>query len=118
QSSFSNGHYGLGERFLGSNGTIEHVAGSTDMVTGKSRSGINYYPESINNPSGKALVGNSKGVQHMQNWMDCIRSRNKKTNAPVEIGYLSAVAGHMANLSYRLKKRITLEEAIADHQAY
>jgi predicted dehydrogenase len=118
QSTFSNGHYGLGERFLGSNGTIEHVAGATDMVTGKSRSGISYYPEAINNPDGKALVGESKGVHHMQNWMDCIRSRNKKTNAPVEIGYLSAVAGHMANLSYRSKKRVTLQEAMDAHQAY
>lgn len=113
QSTFSNSRYGLGEHFLGSKGTIEHVAGSTDMVTGRSKSGVTYYPESINNPDGKQLVSESKGVNHMQNWMDCIRSRSKKTNAPVEIGYLSAIAGHMANISYRTKKRVTLEEAIA-----
>ena len=118
QSTFSNSHYGLGEHFLGNKGTIEHVAGSTDMVTGKSRSGVNFYPEALNNPDGKALTGDSKGVHHMQNWMDCIRSRSKKTNAPVEIGYLSAVAGAMANLSYRTKKRITLEEAVAMKQPY
>jgi predicted dehydrogenase len=118
QSSFSNSRYGLGEHFLGSKGTIEHVAGSTDMVTGKSQSGVSFYPESINNPDGQALVGESKGVHHMQNWMDCIRSRSKKTNAPVEIGYLSAVAGHMANLSYRCKKRITFQEAMNTKQAY
>ena len=118
QSSFSNSHYGLGEHFLGNKGTIEHVAGATDMVTGKSKSGVSFYPESINNPDGKALTGESKGVHHMQNWMDCIRSRSKKTNAPVEIGYLSAVAGHMANLSYRTKKRITLDEAIKMKQPY
>jgi predicted dehydrogenase len=34
QSTFSNSRYGLGERFLGSEGTVEHVAGATDMVTG------------------------------------------------------------------------------------
>jgi predicted dehydrogenase len=118
QSSFSNSRYGLGEHFLGSKGTIEHVAGSTDMVTGKSHSGVSFYPESLNNPGGKILTGESKGVSHMQNWMECIRARNKKTNAPVEIGYLSAVAGHMANLSYRTKKRITLQEAMATHQSY
>lgn len=118
QSSFSNSRYGLGEHFLGSKGTIEHVAGSTDMVTGKSQSGVSFYPEAVNNPDGQALVGNSKGEHHMQNWMDCIRSRNKKTNAPVEIGYLSAVAGHMANLSYRCKKRITFQEALEMKQPY
>ena len=118
QSNFSNSRYGLGEHFLGSKGTIEHLAGSTDMVTGKSHSGVAFYPEAINNPDGKALVGESKGVSHMQNWMDCIRSRSKKTNAPVEIGYLSAVAGHMANLSYRMKKRVTWDEAKAMHQPY
>lgn len=32
-------------------------------------------------------------------------------NAPPEIGYRSAIAVHMANLSYKNKKRITLEEA-------
>jgi hypothetical protein len=54
----------------------------------------------------------------MQNWFDCIRSRSKATNAPVEIGYLSAVAGHMANLSYRNQRRVTFEEAVKMRQPY
>jgi len=37
QSTFSNSRYGLGERLLGSDGTIEHVAGSNEMVTGVRR---------------------------------------------------------------------------------
>jgi hypothetical protein len=57
-------------------------------------------------------------VNHMQNWIDCIRARNKKTNATVEIGYLSAIAAHMSNLSYRTKQRITLEEAMRSKQMY
>ena len=118
QSSFSNSHYGLGEHFLGQKGTIEHVAGSTDMVTGKSRSCVTFYPEHVNSPDAKVLVGESKGYSHMQNFMDCIRSRNKKTNAPVEIGYLSAVAGHMANLAFRNKRRVTWEEAQNIKQAF
>jgi energy-coupling factor transporter ATP-binding protein EcfA2 len=48
----------------------------------------------------------------MANWIDCIRSR-KTPNAPVELGYRSAVVAHMANLSYRQKRRITLAEAQA-----
>ena len=48
----------------------------------------------------------------MANWIDCIRSRGTP-NAPPEIGYRSAMAVHMANLSYKKKQRITLEEARA-----
>src|ERR1700749_2606972 len=109
QSTFSNSRYGLGEQFLGRDGTIEHISGATDMVSGKYTGGINYYPEKLNRPDGVALKGEASGVNHMQNWMDCIRARNKKTNAPVEIGYLSAITAHMSNLSYRTKQRITLE---------
>lgn len=112
QSTFSNSHYGLGEHILGSDGTIEHLSGSTDMVTGKYQSGIRYYPEKVNRPGGELVTGDSKGVNHMENWMDCIRSRSKQTNAPVEIGYRSAIAAHMANLAYREKRRVTLEEAM------
>ncbi len=48
----------------------------------------------------------------MANWIDCIRSRGVP-NAPPEIGYRSAIAVHMSNLSYKNKKRLTLEEARA-----
>src|SRR5580704_17691853 len=40
QSTFSNSHYGLGERLLGSDGTVEHVAGANDMVSGKSEESV------------------------------------------------------------------------------
>jgi predicted dehydrogenase len=113
QSTFSNSRYGLGEHFLGSDGTIEHISGATDMVTGKYQSGINYYPEKLNRPDGAALTGQSKGADHMANWMECIRSRSQKTNAPIQIGYTSALAAHMANMAYREKRRITLPEAMA-----
>jgi len=112
QSVFNNAHYGLGERFLGSDGTIEHLMGVTDMVTGKSASTIHLYPEKINRPNGAALTGESPDQNHMANFIDCVRSR-KQPNAPIDIGYRSAVAGHMANLAYRTKKVVTLEEAKA-----
>jgi hypothetical protein len=54
----------------------------------------------------------------MANWLECIRSRNQKTNAPVEIGYRSAVAAHMANMAYRQKRRITQQEAFAAKPEY
>jgi predicted dehydrogenase len=110
QSTFSNSHYGLGEHFLGSDGTIEHVAGATDMVTGRSKEETQYFPEKMNRPHGAAATGSTPDQNHMGNWIDCVRSR-KMPNASVEIGYRSAVAAHMANLAYREKRRVTLEEA-------
>ncbi|HZD31714.1 MAG TPA: hypothetical protein VE779_08630, partial [Candidatus Angelobacter sp.] len=79
---------------------------------------INYYPEKANRPDGAAVAGSSRGQNHMANWLECIRSRNQKTNAPVEIGYRSAVAAHMANMAYRQKRRITQQEAFAAKPEY
>jgi predicted dehydrogenase len=39
-------------------------------------------------------------IDHMQNFLDCIRSRNSP-NASVEIGVAAARAGHVANLALR-----------------
>jgi predicted dehydrogenase len=113
QSTFGNSRYGLGEHILGSDGTIEHVAGATDMVTGRSQEFTRYFPEPINRPSGAAMTSETKDQNHMANWIDCIRSR-KTPNAPVEIGYRSAIAAHMANLAYRRRERVTLEMARAE----
>jgi len=113
QSTFSNQRFGLGEHILGSDGTIKHVSGATDMVTGKYESFVRYYPEKTNRPDGATIEGKSRGEDHMANWMTCIRARNQATNAPIETGYKSAVAAHMANLAYRQRRRITIEEAMA-----
>jgi hypothetical protein len=112
QSTFSNSRYGLGQRILGSDGAIEYVANANDMITGKSEESIRYYPEEVNRPTGLTTTGNSATQNHIANWIDCMRSR-KTPNAPVELGYRSAVVAHMANLSYRQKRRITFEEAKA-----
>jgi len=112
QSTFSNSRYGLGEHLLGSDGTVEHVMGATDMVSGKSAETLRYLPEKVNRAGGAALTGETSNQNHMANWIDCIRSR-KTPNATVEIGYRSAIAAHMANLSYRRRQRITLEEAMS-----
>lgn len=111
QSTFSNGQYGSGERILGSHGTIERLAGSTDMVTGRSQSGVRYYPEKINRADGSPLQGETKDTDHMANFVESVRTR-KEPNAPVEIGYRSAMAAHMANMSYRQKQRVTLESVM------
>jgi predicted dehydrogenase len=110
QSTFNNSHYGLGERLLGSDGTIEHIAGANDMVRDKSGEVIHYYPEKTNRRDGTAVTGNTPTQNHMANWIDCIRTR-KTPNGPVDIGYRSAIAAHMANIAYRQKQRVTLDQA-------
>jgi predicted dehydrogenase len=110
QSTFSNKQYGLGDRILGSHGTIERLMGATEMVTGRSESGHRYYPEKVNRRDGIVIEGQAKDENHMENFINCVRSR-KEPNAMVDIGYRSAVAAHMANLSYRQKQRVTLESA-------
>jgi predicted dehydrogenase len=113
QSTFNNKHFGMGERLLGSDGSVEHSMSSTDMVTGRSRGEeTRYYPEKVNQPNGMLAQGRRVNQDHMANFFDCVRTR-KKPNAPVEIGYKSAIAVHMANMAYREKRRITLEEAMA-----
>ena len=114
QSTFSNSHYGLGEHLLGSDGTIEHIAGATDMVTGKSGEVTRYFPEKMNRRNGSELTSETPDQNHMANWIDCIRTR-RTPNATVDIGYRSAIAAHMSNLAYRSKQRVTLEMARTMH---
>jgi predicted dehydrogenase len=102
QSTFSNKHYELGDRILGSDGTLEHHFGEA----------LQYWPEKVNRPEGQAEKGKSPDQDHMKNWIDCIRTRGTP-NSPVDLGYRSAIAVHMANLSYKNKKRLTFEEAKA-----
>jgi len=112
ESTFSNSRYGLGEHILGGDGTIEHIAGATDMVSGRSEEITRYFPEKINRAGGSAVTSNTKDQDHMANWIDCVRTR-KTPNARVEIGYRSAIAAHMANIAYRQKQRVTREMAAA-----
>jgi hypothetical protein len=110
QSTFSNSHYGLGEHILGSDGTIEHTLGESDMVKAESGEHIRFFPEKVNRPQGTALLGKTPDQNHMGNWIDCIRTR-KTPNASAELGYRSAIAVHMANLASKHKQRVTLEAA-------
>ena len=88
------------------------------MVTGKYDRRHQLLPGEDNRPDGSAIAGSSQGQNHMANWLECIRTRNQKTNASVEIGYKSAVAAHMSNLAYRQKRRITQAEAMAAKPEY
>lgn len=46
---------------------------------------------------------------HMRNWMECIRSRNK-VNAPEEAGYSHSIATIMTNAAVRTGAKVTFDE--------
>src|SRR5205814_437256 len=48
----------------------------------------------------KELSPRDGGLDHMKNFLDCVRSR-QTPNASVEIGVAAARAGHVANLAMR-----------------
>lgn len=47
---------------------------------------------------------------HMRNWMECVRARDKATNAPIEAAYSHSVALIMANAAYRTGEKATFDE--------
>lgn len=50
------------------------------------------------------------GVAHQHNWIDCLRS-GARPNAPVELGVSSLLPSHLANLAYRLGKKVAWDPA-------
>ena len=49
---------------------------------------------------------------HMKNWMDCVRAKNIKTNAPVEAGYQHSIANIMVTAALRTGERATFDPEI------
>ena len=61
---------------------------ASELVIGKGPRGADFYDD---------VDG---ALYHLQNWIDCIRSREQPA-APVEAGVKSAAAAHLANASLR-----------------
>ena len=75
----------------------------TDATLKINRNGFSIYHEGVPNQSNPVVKADSfrdGTIDHMQNFLDCIRNR-KEPNAPVETGVSAARAGHLANLAYR-----------------
>ena len=57
---------------------------------------------------------------HLQNWLDCIRSR-KTPNAPIEVGHRTATVCHLANIARELNRPLrwnpSTEQFVKDDQA-
>ena len=73
---------------------------------------------SLSNIKTKVVTSANTGVDdmtsnHMLNWMECIRSR-EKTNAPVEAGYNHSIANIMTTASMRTGLKATFDEKNQD----
>ena len=86
-TTYVNGHYGLVERYLGSEGTIEvRDMGEMSIIRGD-----------------KTEIVPSAGVlnePHLEDFFRCMRTR-QTTIAPVDAGFMGAACCHMAVLSQR-----------------
>ncbi|TZF84943.1 Gfo/Idh/MocA family oxidoreductase [Pedobacter sp. BS3] len=75
----------------------------------------NLLPEvSLADKSVRAVASANTGadvltVNHMRNWMECVRSR-KQPNAPVEAGYYHSIANIMTNAAVRTGYKATFDE--------
>jgi len=85
-----------GAIFLGEQGKIEIVR---DGVTSSP-------PEIVKEPIKDSEIHLSRSDNHTQNWLDCIRSREKPV-ADVEIGHRSTTVCHLGNIARWLGRKLT-----------
>jgi predicted dehydrogenase len=72
------------------------------------RYGYHFIPSKTNTQAAEATVPGVKDT-HMENWLDCIRSR-KQPNADVVNGHYSAMACHIGNIAYKQQARVTWQK--------
>jgi predicted dehydrogenase len=53
--------------------------------------------------------GDNQTSAHMLNWMECVKVKNVKTNAPIEAGHSHVIACSMANAAFRTGLRVTYD---------
>ena len=93
-SGFGNARLGEAENVLGSDGSLHH-----DWTS------LRYVPEQVNRPGAHEEFSSPPGGQHMQNFLDCVRT-GRTPNCPPEIGFRAAVACRMAVESYRQRRTV------------
>ena len=56
--------------------------------------------------------GDDSTSAHVRNWMECVKAKNVKTNAPIEAGHSHVIACAMANAAFRTGLRVTYDPKI------
>ena len=89
-----NGNPG-GGIFIGDKGKIEIFRGRV----------VSNPPEIVKEPTKDSEIHLYKSNNHVQNWIDCMRSR-KRTVADVEAGHRSTTVAHLGNIARWLGRRL------------
>jgi len=117
-----------GLRFIYANGVEMFHGGEADCVfvgdrgiLRVSRGKIESEPADIlKEPIGEKDFRVYPSTNHRRNWIDCIRSR-KQAICTAEIGHRSATVCHLANIGYRLRRKLkwdpVREEFVGDAEA-
>jgi predicted dehydrogenase len=91
-------NHGLG--FVGENGTLVLDRGGWEVIPEKVNGKIRMEAVPLKKGTGKGLSN------HVKNHLECIASRNPKTNASIEIGAHIAKFSALGNIAYRTGKKL------------
>jgi predicted dehydrogenase len=96
----------VGNLFLGSDGWMWNDGSGFQVYKGDSSE------KTMDEKSSSGSAGENSTVLHMKNFLAACRSRNhQQLNADIEIGAVSAALCHLANISYRVGKRLSWDTA-------
>lgn len=101
EGTFSNARKGAHIEFLGTDGSVYVDRGRFELIPERGKK-VEARSEVIGTgPPGADFYDKPDGEKlHLENWLDCIRSRKPPT-APAEAGVSGAAAAHLANLALR-----------------
>ena len=120
-SRFSNSAGGTKELYFSNGGTLNldnnSVTPGGGLTKGEaSAMGLNenrlaeYKLPNVMAETAANTGGDQLTTAHMNNWMNCVRSGNRNTHAPVEAGYNHTIACAMANAAFRTGNKVTFDE--------
>lgn len=119
-SRFSNSSGGIKEWYFSNGGKLDldtNRVNSDGGLTEGQASRMNMEPfllEDFELPQIKVETSAVTGADpltnaHMENWMDCVRRNDLKTNAPVEAGYTHSIANIMVTAALRTGQQATFD---------
>ena len=113
-SMFSNAYYGETHDYLfGTKGTVMHDESDQVLYLPQGKRAADG-AEALAGPGGEAQAGYSDStLQHMQNFFDCVRSRNQPV-CPFEMGFRTAITCQMAITSYRQQRTVRWDPKAED----
>ncbi len=113
-SMFSNAYYGETHDYLfGTKGTVMHDESDQVLYLPQGKRAADE-AEALTTLGAKAPAGYSDStLQHMQNFFDCVRSRNQPV-CTFEMGFRSAVTCQMAITSYRKQRTVRWDSQAED----